>query len=296
MFPSLPCTAIMADSSEIVQYEDTAIPLFVRYGFLSSYPDMQALCHWHEDLEFIRVTKGQMNFHINGKYVLLRENDCLVVNSRQMHYGYSYHRQECEFFCILFHPSLFTTNKKLYKTRISPILEHPGIEFLHFPAHEPSSEAFRTLLDRIFQAEEQSLSCWEMEAIGLAHGLWTIIYRRCQEFLKEHTCLVPSDLTAQKDMVSYIYQHYTDKITLEDIAVSGKVCRSKCCSIFKHYMQQSPIDFLNTYRLEVSRRLLQNSAASITQIALTCGFNHLSYYSKLFYHKFGCTPSEYRNM
>lgn len=40
--------------------------------------------------------------------------------------------------------------------------------------------------------------------------------------------------------------------------------------------------------------LLKNTNRSITHIALSCGFNHLSYYSRLFLRTFGCTPGEYR--
>lgn len=95
-------------------------------------------------------------------------------------------------------------------------------------------------------------------------------------------------------MVSYLYQHYSEKITLDDIAASGHVSRSKCCRIFKHYLQQSPIDFLNAYRLKVSCSLLASTDKSITEIALACGFNHLSYFSKYFAENYGCTPREYR--
>ena len=38
---------LMPDSSEIVRYEDPAIPIYIEGGMLSSYPDMRAECHWH---------------------------------------------------------------------------------------------------------------------------------------------------------------------------------------------------------------------------------------------------------
>ena len=104
-----------------------------------------------------------------------------------------------------------------------------------------------------------------------------------------------SDLEIQKNMVSFIYQHYVEQISLNEIASSGNVSRSKCCLIFKHYLQQSPVDFLNTFRLKTSCNLLRNTEKSITEIAFSCGFNHLSYFSKLFIKNFGCTPREYRN-
>lgn len=95
-------------------------------------------------------------------------------------------------------------------------------------------------------------------------------------------------------MISFIYKNYNSKITLDEIAGSGNICRSKCCRIFSKYLMQSPIDFLNTYRLEMSRNMLSSTDKSITEIALSCGFNHLSYFSEMFQRQFKCTPSEYK--
>ena len=119
---------------------------------------------------------------------------------------------------------------------------------------------------------------------------------QCRELVIEDTKSESnSDLEIQKNMVSFIYQHYAEKISLDEIAASGNVSRSKCCLIFKQYLQQSPMDFLNTYRLKTSCSLLRNTEKNITKIAFSCGFNHLSYFSKLFIKNFGCTPREYRN-
>lgn len=101
---------LMHDASEIVHYDTAGIPLYIRTGSLDHYPDKRALCHWHEDIEFIRILKGRMNYSINGKKILLNENDCLMVNAKQMHYGYSQNQQNCIFICILIHPGLLTAN------------------------------------------------------------------------------------------------------------------------------------------------------------------------------------------
>lgn len=102
------------------------------------------------------------------------------------------------------------------------------------------------------------------------------------------------DGAAQRAMVSYIFQNYSGRITLDDIAAAGNVSRSKCCRIFRDCLQQTPIDFLNQYRLQVSRRLLLEDGLRVTEAATACGFGHLSYFSKLFRESFGCTPKEYR--
>ena len=96
-----PITKIMRDASEIVRYDEVGIPLSIREGLLSAYPNHRALCHWHEDIEWVYIRSGQMNYYMNGKRVLLNTGEALMVNSRQMHYGYSENGQDCDFIRIL---------------------------------------------------------------------------------------------------------------------------------------------------------------------------------------------------
>lgn len=91
---------IMQDNSEIVHYEQIDIPIYIKTAKLSEFPNMQALCHWHDDIEFTRVLNGRMNYFVNGKRIELKQNDCIMINARQMHYGYSFCKQECEYYCM----------------------------------------------------------------------------------------------------------------------------------------------------------------------------------------------------
>lgn len=286
---------MMQDNSEVVHYERAGVPLYIRNGRLSEYPNMQANCHWHDDIELIRILRGKMNYYINGKKILLQENDSIMVNARQMHYGYSEQYQNCDFICILFHPSLFTNNKVLLQSYVSTVLENSQLEYVHFDGTSDYGRETAKLLDRIMELKNKADYAYEMEAVGIMHIFWSRLLQHIKELSLQDFDAKQTDLSAQKNMVSYIFRHYSEKTTLADIAASGHVCRSKCCSIFKHYLQQSPIDFLNAYRLKVSCNLLSNTESSITEIALACGFNHLSYFSKMFCDTYGCTPSEYRN-
>ena len=52
-------------------------------------------------------------------------------------------------------------------------------------------------------------------------------------------------------MLSYIYGHYRENITLEDIAKAADINRSEAGRCFKRYMSCSPMDALIQYRLQV---------------------------------------------
>lgn len=290
-----PITKIMRDTSEIVRYDEVGIPLSIREGLLSAYPNHRALCHWHEDIEWVYIRSGQMNYYMNGKRVLLNTGEALMVNSRQMHYGYSENGQDCDFIRILCHPKIFITNSVLYQSYIAPVLSNPSLEYLHLKPEFPEDAEALQLLPEILRIKKEHPAAYEIEAAALLSLLWCRLLRS-HPMMPNEAAAKPQepDLLVQCDMVSYIYSHYSESINLDEIAAAGKVCRNKCCQIFRRYLNQSPIDFLNHYRLEVSCHLLNNTKLSIAEICTACGFNHQSYYSKIFLRTYSCSPRDFR--
>ncbi|MBQ7432257.1 MAG: AraC family transcriptional regulator [Lachnospiraceae bacterium] len=285
---------VMPDASEIVHYDEVGIPLYIRKGILSQYPEMRANCHWHEDLEFIHVLDGEMNYFINGSKVFLSKGDCLFVNARQMHYGYAHYDHECIFTCILIHPALLTANTYLYKKYVQPLISNDSLMYLKYTDIDKDYNKIAAGLRRVDQLKENRSVGYQLEVINILSSLFVLILT-CQKEHPDTAKTVPDPkLTAQKQMVAFIAGNYTEDLSLDQIAASAAVSKSTCCRLFKTYIHQSPIDFLNAYRLQVSCHLLTETDKSISEIASLCGFNHTSYFSKLFLRSYGCSPKVYR--
>lgn len=155
-------------------------------------------------------------------------------------------------------------------------------------------------LDRILFAlidwQEKSCRAKEWKLLSLVYDLWYQIYNLIDNdknlnLIKDDTS---DDVNIFKQMVIFIYQNYKKAIVLQDIAKSGNVGKSKCYELFKRYVNKTPNDFVNLYRLEKSKILLKNEDLSITEVALECGFNSGSYYAELFKKYNGCTPRNFR--
>ena len=155
-------------------------------------------------------------------------------------------------------------------------------------------------LDRILFAlidwQEKSCRAKEWRLLSLVYDLWYQIYNLIDNdknlnLIKDDTS---DDVNIFKQMVIFIYQNYKKAIILQDIAKSGNVGKSKCYELFKRYVNKTPNDFVNLYRLEKSKILLKNEDLSITEVALECGFNSGSYYAELFKKYNGCTPRNFR--
>ena len=283
---------IMGGNSEVVHYERQGLPLYIRTADLEQFTGKRAACHWHDDLEWIHILDGTMNYSVNGRKLPLKVGDSLLVNGRQMHYGYG--EGGCRFLCILFHPSLFGDNQVLRQEYVRPVLENPALEYLYFDGEEEEGRKTGKALRRMAEFKEAGEMAYEMDVIGWMCLLWAEILRKTDVGGGVCPAGEREDRAAQKEMVSFICRHSGEPLSLEAIAAAGHVSRSKCCQIFRKYVGQSPVEFLNAYRLKVGRNLLRDTERNVTEIATVCGFSHLSYFSRQFAAAYGRTPREYR--
>ena len=54
------------------------------------------------------------------------------------------------------------------------------------------------------------------------------------------------------------------------------------------------IHYLNDYRLEIAAKKLLTTSDNILNIAVSTGFENLSYFNRSFKKKYGITPGQYR--
>ena len=281
---------VLKDNSEIVPYNFTHFPVHSTLGWLSVYPNMTAASHWHTDLEFITVLKGHMIYSVNGTDYPLKEGQCIIINSRQLHNSHSLDGSDCLFRCQLFHPSLLSANEAVYQTYIQPICQNPALPFFILSPEEAWQASVIADLKHLFDVCETNAPGIELDIMSRFYSLWLTIYRN----IKPHTEPAPDKrLEALSRMIGHVQKHYPERITLSDIADAGRVCRSSCCNIFSEMPQMSPTQYLTSYRLEKSIEMLHHSTLSITEIALSNGFNSSSYFTEVFHRKLGCTPSIY---
>lgn len=97
-----------------------------------------------------------------------------------------------------------------------------------------------------------------------------------------------------KTAANYITRNYSEAINLEQIANQIHINPAYLSSLFKQVTGKSFKDYLNSVRVEESKRLLSNTDYSILDIAIACGFEDQSYFTKVFKKYTGMTPKQYR--
>jgi AraC-like DNA-binding protein len=104
----------------------------------------------------------------------------------------------------------------------------------------------------------------------------------------------PSSSSRLAFIIHYIREHIHEKLSVK--ALSRKACMSESnfYRAFKNELGLSPVDFINEERLNMAAGLLTNPQHQVQDVSIMCGFNSLSYFTRLFKRKHGCSPGVYQ--
>ncbi|MCM1045512.1 MAG: AraC family transcriptional regulator [Candidatus Gastranaerophilales bacterium] len=278
------------DRSEKIRYDYADYPIYIRSGKLSEYPNYAAPTHWHDDIELIAVLSGRMQYNINGEIIVLKENEGIIVNSRQFHFGFSAEHKECNFICILLHPLMLCATSAYERDFILPVLHNRNAAFIKLNANVLWQSEIYKIIKTMYAVKDEKSAPLKIQSLFLS--IWIYLYENIAP--ENRPKVQNTDLTILKNMIGFIQQNYNIKISLADIAASGTVGQSKCCKLFAKYIGQTPNVYLTQYRLDKSMILLKNTDMTITEIAGAVGFSGSSYYAEAFRKWCGKSPSEYR--
>ena len=279
---------------ELIQLDSPGFQLRSEYNRLSEYADEQVTGHWHGAFEFSVIEEGSMYMKVDDEEFLLRQGEGVFVNSNALHMAWGA-GEDCVYRTVIASPALFgQEGAGLRGKYVDILLGSRGLSYCILRPGAPGPERLMRLvceMDEIYRRQREDgyeLAIWSrlLEA-------WRLLFLEVQERLDD-VGVPDKRLSVLKDILRYIQQNYTQKMTLEDIAAAVGVSKSSCSHIFKSGMREPVFEYLMRYRIEQSLPLLVSEDCNVTETALAVGFSGGSYYSEVFRRFMGCTPQEYR--
>jgi len=92
----------------------------------------------------------------------------------------------------------------------------------------------------------------------------------------------------------FIWENYSRKISLKEIADVSGLSAPYFSTIFKEEMGENLSTYLNRLRVEKASSMLRETESPINEISAACGFEDQSWFSKIFKHYTGYSPCQYR--
>lgn len=288
------------EQKEMKSHGDYRYPVCISYERIGAYESGSFQWHWHPEIELTLVLKGEMIYQINKDSYHIQAGQALFGNCNTLHSGKMIRQKDefsdCEYLSITFHPRiLYGNDTSILKTRYTDCICNgntlPSLHLDH--SQEWHSQAICHLQEIHRITQEKTLAPELRTQIELSQ-FWLLLYTWFQNSTKN---LQPYSLKNQErlqNILVYIQQHYSEKITLEDIANSINICRSECCRFFKTQIGDTLFHYLLQYRIHQSLPLLAESSLSITEIAEQTGFTSPAYFSRTFHKFMGISPAAYR--
>lgn len=239
--------------------------------------------HWHNHLELTYILKGEMNICIDGNASLVKSDDLIIINSKQIH---SIEGNNEDVFIGLTIIVSYDFLKKSY----------PDIDKIIFELRDN-----KELIDlkRIFR----EIAIFHTQSNNSLNYLKinSLVYEVMYILLKNYTikkdsinsCLSQKYLERMMRITDYINENYKDNITLENIATKFNFSKEYLSRSFTKYMGINFKNYLVSVRLSSAYRDLINTDYSITHIALENGFPNLKSFITSFKRTYGETPYKY---
>ncbi|MBJ9992645.1 AraC family transcriptional regulator [Paenibacillus sp. S28] len=247
--------------------------------------------HWHDELQFVRVVKGEAEFQINEEKLVVRQGEGVFINSGCLHMAVDRNASGCVYICLNVSPD-FVVSRELYAAYVAPYIQATNLPYVYIDPSQAWSANILDALVNIHQWIQHQPPYFELDLTMQLAFIWKNLILNGFQLQYDQVEAVKNE--RMKQMLSWIDIHYAEKIALNDIARAGQLSRSECCRYFKRILNTTPLNYVTDYRLQKSAVLLQQSDSSITEVAYQVGFNSTSYFIEKFRNAMNMTPLAYK--
>lgn len=249
-------------------------------------------CHWHPELEFLVVQEGTIHCSVGIRQFDLEQGYGLFINRSILH------RFEADNHAIIpnivFSPVFLAAEQTgIYQDFIHPLV-NAAIPFQIFSPEVSWQKNILDNLDSVFELQKQPSSS-RLLTISLLFHLWNTLFEHLQDISGTSVRRTYMAQTKLQLMMQYIQDHFREPLSLDEIAASASVSKSRALQIFQDHIQVSPIAYLISYRLQHAAFLLSETEKPISSIAEETGFSDSGYFCRRWKNHYGMTPKEYRN-
>ena len=258
----------------LVEYEFRDIPIYVQKteNEVTEFP-----VKFHKQLEICYVLDGELDAEIEGKRSKLRKGDVYLVFPNIPH-------------------AVFNSKASVLIAIIDGEIVHAYHEILSHqkpkdavvPA-EILSPSVNTLFQQIFDFYITDSPFRSTVLHSLFNALLGTILNSCKTIPRN------SENELIEKMLIYFSDHFTEKITLEEVAKEFNYSKYYISHIINDTLHCNFSTLINSYRISLAQNLLITSSKTIGEIAEACGFQNQSSFNRVFAKFVGVSPCKFRS-
>lgn len=274
----------MIFSREEAQHLPTDQPYILRISYSDWTEGHEHLMHCHPDIaEVLLILRGHGRYSIGLHRYAVEAGDVILCNGGVIHDEFPQTDQPYHTLCIGIKQ-----------------LSLPGLPRNHLIAEEKIP-----IFHKLGQIEELSvlIQMIERHAVEqtphyqmLCQNLMLALLELIQQMIVQSPSSPPNIQNALCARVeAYIYQHYTENLTIDQLGKIFLVSPYHLAHLFKQQTGYTLKQYILRRRIGEAQTRLTFSEDSVTRIAADTGFEDAGYFTRLFTKFVGMSPTEYRD-
>ncbi|MDY4761209.1 AraC family transcriptional regulator [Streptococcus thoraltensis] len=265
-----------------VYFENTSLPIPIK-GIADSFASIinrndannDTSLHWHNSLEIVLVLEGCVKTIVNGKTDIIAENQCHIVNSNAIHSAVKQNSGKIQALVL-----------QISDNYLKNLLPHnQNFTFLI----QKDNTAYQELVETLHQIVPHLTAQTPISQFALASLVNQVLFLLFSNFTVETT----DNESFSGEIIDYINSHYTEALSLDDLATISGFQKNYFCRKFKKETGVSFTYYLNNVRLNAGLSLLSQKQSTALECALEAGFaseKNMIYWCQKIHH---CSPNEY---
>ena len=264
---------------------------FSTYHIENAGRSFQIPVHWHDEFEIIYVRSGFLTVSISGESYIGKTGEAFVVSPGNLHLMGS-QSGTVDYYTFLFPLKYisFRTDDMLDEKLLEPL--NSG-HLMICPRVKDTAKELCEQLIKIYEAKND-----ESESKITTQVKTKIILLQFILEMWKKGFVIENDTSGrnivEKEMVSYIQQNFTGKISLKEFGEQFHLSEKYISRYFKEHFHITLSQYITHLRLEHAKQLLQDTDIPVTEIAMQSGYQNVSYFIRSFKKTYGVSPLKYR--
>lgn len=268
------------------------LDLLQQMGVMQRDNASRVLWHKHAGFEILFLLEGATTYEFRAHgAVELRGGEFLIVPPRAVHRGRHNVRSPCRICGLVLSSQPVLPWRNSPFTRADAVRLGQSLRQSVMTVHSFNSSLRWTLR----QLMDETAGYWRRPQDTVTQAkLRNLICGALLETVRQilSPARMPREIAAAA--VNFLRQHHAEPVSMATLARHLGYSRSRTFELFKAEMGLTPNDYLQRVRMENACHLLRRTTLSVTDIALSVGFNSSQYFSTVFRRYTGRTPGAFR--
>ena len=245
-------------------------------------------------MEIVEILSGEVNVRIGTEVIVVHAGEFIYVPPALV-YRADAITESASLRAMVFDSSILEANMDKFDTEIFYMFYlQSKNKIAPFKCGHPVYEILAKYMQESYDEYVSKDVCYKLPIRANIYLMMTALLRYYCGSKDDSDRMIYHNVLRLRPVISYIAEHYCEKIYIENLAGMINVSPDYFTKMFKDSIGKTPIEYINGMRVNTAMQLLSETESSMADIAEQTGFCNPNYFHKIFKQYIDLSPLAYR--